>query len=191
MRIDEVERDRAFYKRSGGGVTFSGGEPMLQKDFIKRVLGECKKRRIHTAMDTSGNVSWQSFEETLPFIDLFLYDVKLIDEEKHREATGVSNKKILKNLKNLVNNHAKIIIRIPVIQGVNDSVEEMEKIAKFIKELDSVERTEILNYHQLGSGKYKSLEKDYLAKEIKPLSSEEMEKIKEVFLKKTLKVKVT
>lgn len=189
--MDEVERDDAFYKRSGGGVTFSGGEPMLQKDFLKRLLEECKKRRIHTAIDTSGNVSWQSFEEMLPFIDLFLYDVKLIDEDKHRKFTGVSNKKILKNLKNLVDNHAKIIIRIPVVHGVNDSVEEIEKIATFIKELDSVECTELLNFHQLGSGKYKSLGKEYLSKEVKPLSREEMKKIREKFLKKTLKIKVT
>ncbi len=189
--IEEVVRDRAFYKRSGGGVTFSGGEPMLQKGFLKRLLEEFKKRRIHTAVDTSGSVSWQCFEEMLPFIDLFLYDVKLIDDDKHREVTGVGNKNILKNLKNLVNNHAEIIIRIPVVPGINDSVEEMEKIAMFIKKLDKIEYTELLNFHQLSSGKYNSLGKEYLAKDIKPLGREAMKKLAEVFSKRTLKVKVT
>jgi pyruvate formate lyase activating enzyme len=189
--IDEVERDHVFYNRSGGGVTFSGGEPMLQKNFLKKLLEECKMRDIHTAVDTSGFIPWQSFKEMIDLVDLYLYDIKLIDEEKHRKFTGVSNNIILKNLYNLVNNHANIIIRIPVVRGVNDSIEEMEKIAMFIKNLNGVECTELLNFHQLGSGKYKSLGKEYLAEDIKPLSREEMKKLGELFSKQTLNVKLT
>jgi pyruvate formate lyase activating enzyme len=189
--LEEIGRDNAFYKRSGGGVTFSGGEPMLQMGFLKELVKENKYRKIHTAVDTSGDVPWQSFEAILPFVDLFLYDIKLMDENKHKEFTGVSNKRILENLKQLSTNHTRIIIRTPVIPEVNDSVEEMEKIALFVEELNSIDYIELLTFHQLGSGKYESLGKEYRAKDLQPLDKQQMEKLGEVFSKKGITVKIT
>ena len=120
----EVIKDKAFYDNSGGGVTFSGGECMLQLDFLCEILEKCKSAGIHTAVDTAGNVPWKSFEKILPFTDLFLYDIKAFGAELHRKGTGVSNELILENLKNL-SGRADIIVRIPVIGGYNDNDEEI------------------------------------------------------------------
>ena len=115
----EIEKDRPFYRNSNGGVTFSGGEPLLQKEFIKEILQECKNREINTAVDTAGNIPWQVFEEIKPFVDLFLFDMKAFNEEKHRELTGVGNKRILENLTKLASSDIEIWIRIPIIPEVN------------------------------------------------------------------------
>lgn len=188
--IEEIERDCVFYNRSGGGATFSGGEPMLQIAFLKELLKDSKQKKIHTALDTSGYASWNNFEEVLPYVDLFLYDLKLIDEHKHKIATGVSNKLILNNLKNLSKKCARIIIRVPIIPKVNNSIEEITKIANFIKELEHIELIELLPFHQLGSGKYENLGKEYIAKKFSPPNKEEIKKIRSVFIKKDLKVAI-
>ena len=151
----EVIKDKAFYDNSGGGVTFSGGECMLQLDFLCEILKKCKAAGIHTAVDTAGNVPWKSFEKILPFTDLFLYDIKAFGAELHRKDTGVSNELILENLKNL-SGRADIIVRIPVIGGYNDNDEEIRQIADFLKQIKII-KAELLPYHAMGEHKYTAL----------------------------------
>lgn len=153
--LAEVIKDKAFYDNSGGGVTFSGGECMLQLDFLCEILKKCKAAGIHTAVDTAGNVPWKSFEKILPFTDLFLYDIKAFDAELHRKGTGVSNELILENLKNL-SGRADIIVRIPVIGGYNDNDEEIRQIADFLKQIKII-KAELLPYHAMGEHKYTAL----------------------------------
>lgn len=173
--FSEVIKDKAFYETSGGGVTFSGGECMLQIDFLYEILKKCKKNGIQTAVDTAGNVVWESFEKILPYADLFLYDVKCLDEKKHIYGTGVSNKLILSNLKKLSDMKANIIIRIPIICGFNDDMEEIKNIADFLASIryDSIE---CLPYHKLGEHKYEAL--NMKAPRFDVPSEEKMEKIK-------------
>ena len=153
--LAEVIKDKAFYENSGGGVTFSGGECMLQLDFLCEILEKCKAAGIHTAVDTAGNVPWKSFEKILPFTDLFLYDIKAFGAELHRKGTGVSNELILENLKNL-SGRADIIVRIPVIGGYNDNDEEIRQIADFLKQIKII-KAELLPYHAMGEHKYTAL----------------------------------
>lgn len=151
-----INRDRAFYENSGGGITCSGGECMLQVDALKELLAACKKQGLHTAVDTAGNVPWENFEKILPFTDLFLYDIKAMTPELHKEFTGVDNKLILDNIKKLFACGKKVWIRIPVIGEANDSLEEMQRIVDFLRPF-SPEKVELLPYHALGEGKYSAI----------------------------------
>ena len=154
--FSEVIKDKAFYDNSGGGVTFSGGECMLQIDFLCEILEKCKENGIHTAVDTAGNVPWEYFERILKYTDLFLYDIKLFDREKHKQYTGADNKVILDNLKKLFEGGASVWIRIPVIPGANDTEEEMRKIKEFLKPYSPL-KIELLCYHKMGEHKYDAL----------------------------------
>lgn len=155
--FDEVIKDKIFYETSGGGVTFSGGECMLQIDFLCEILKKCKENGLHTAVDTAGNVPWESFEKILKYTDLFLYDVKLFDSNRHKQYTGVGNERILDNLTKLFKCGANVYIRIPVIGGVNDNEEEMTAIKDFLSSY-SPEKTELLPYHAMGEHKYDALD---------------------------------
>ena len=157
--LSEVLKDTAYYDRSGGGVTFSGGECMLQIDFLAEMLQKCKENGIHTAVDTAGHVPFEHFEKVLPFTDLFLYDLKLLDSERHRQYTGVSNQLILENLQRLFAADAKVWIRIPVIPGVNDQPEEMKLVRKWLDQNGHPEKIELLPYHAMGENKYRALGK--------------------------------
>ena len=152
--IAELIKDRDYYEDSDGGVTFSGGECMLQIDFLLDLLKKCKEQGIHTAIDTAGCVPFENFERILPYADLFLYDIKTTDPIKHLEYTGVKNELILNNLKKLLKIKAKIWIRIPVIASINDSEEEMQAIKKFFDENGWPQKVELLPYHSLGEDKY-------------------------------------
>ena len=154
--LNEILKDKAFYENSKGGATFSGGECMLQIDFLCEILEKCKENGIHTAVDTAGNVPWEYFERILKHTDLFLYDIKLFDKEKHKQYTGADNKVILDNLKKLFEAGANICIRIPIICGVNDSVGEMQRIKSFLQPYRPV-KIELLPYHSLGTHKYDAL----------------------------------
>ena len=154
--FEEILRDKTFYQSSGGGVTFSGGEGMLQLDFLYELLKRCKDSKIHTAVDTAGNVPWSSFEKVLPYTNLFLFDIKAITPELHKKYTGVDNSLLISNLVSLLNQKAKVWIRIPLIHGVNDTEEEMQKIKEFLSE-NKVERIELLPYHSMGDHKYIAL----------------------------------
>ncbi len=159
--VDEVMReilkDKAFYENSGGGVTFSGGECMLQIDFLEEMLKRCKQNGIHTAVDTAGHVSYERFEQILPYTDLFLYDVKCFNSEKHKQYTGVGNELILDNLTNLLGTSKAVWVRIPIIPTVNDTVEEMQRINAFLGTHKKPEKIELLPYHTMGEHKYSAL----------------------------------
>lgn len=153
--LQEVLKDKLFYDTSGGGVTFSGGECMLQADFLREILKACKENGIHTAVDTAGHVAFSQFEKVMPYTDLFLYDVKFMDSRKHKEFTGVDNGLILENLDKLVKKGGRIWARVPVIGGVNDG-QELERIQSFLQKI-GVEKVELLPYHGLGEHKYAAL----------------------------------
>ena len=128
----EIDHDIAFYDESHGGVTFSGGEPLLQREFLGELLAACKARELHTAVDTSGFATWDTLDRIRPLTDLFLYDLKLIDDERHREFTGVTNQPILRNLRDLSALGHTIVIRIPIVPGINDDNESIQQLADFI-----------------------------------------------------------
>ena len=155
----EVVKDKAYYETSNGGVTFSGGECMIQIDFLCEILKMCKENDIHTAVDTAGHMPWESFDKILPFTDLFLYDIKAMNEEIHKEYTGVTNTCILENLKKLLKSNVDVWVRIPVIPGVNDTEDEMQKIKSFFDINSYPEKVELLPYHAMGEHKYASLGK--------------------------------
>jgi pyruvate formate lyase activating enzyme len=162
MSVDEIitiiEKERVFFEQSGGGVTFSGGEPLLHSDLLIKLLEECGKRGIHRVVDTAGNVREEILLEVAKQTDLFLFDLKMMDSTLHKQWTGSDNTLILQNLKKLAETGAGIIIRIPLIGGVNDSDENIEQTAKFISELAG-ERKEVqlLPYHIIAQNKYLKL----------------------------------
>ena len=151
--FEVVLRDAIFYDTSGGGVTFSGGEALLQTEALKELLSLCKTRQLHTALDTAGNVHWQAFEAVMKDTDLFLFDIKLVTDELHLEWTKVSNKRILENVRRLCELEQRVWVRVPVIPGVNCN-DEMKEIAHFVASLPFVDRIELLPYHAYGEGKY-------------------------------------
>ena len=155
-----LTKDKSFYKTSGGGVTFSGGECMLQLDFLVEILKVCKENGIHTAVDTAGCVPYERFEKILPYTDLFLYDVKCFDNEKHRQYTGVGNELILENLKKLLKTNKSVWVRIPIIPTVNDTEEELQSIKGYISSCGKPEKIELLPYHAMGEHKYAALCKE-------------------------------
>ena len=164
--IKELVKDKSFYEASGGGVTFSGGECMLQVDFLCEILKLCRENGIHTAVDTAGYVPWEGFERVMPLSDMFIYDVKAYTDELHREGVGVSNKLILDNLTKLSKNFkGEILVRTPVMPGYNGTDEEMGKIAAFVKGL-GITNVELMPYHKMGEHKYDALGMDVTVYEI-------------------------
>lgn len=148
-----VMRDKKYYDHSGGGLTISGGEAMLQWKFAKELFQKCRQAGIHTAMDTAGNVPYERFTELLPYTDVFLYDIKAIDDQVHRKYTGASNRRILENLQRLIEDGANLEIRIPVVCGVNDNEENMKNTAALINGKSNVKKVKLLPYHSMGVGK--------------------------------------
>ena len=148
--------DRDFYETSGGGVTLSGGECLMQAGFCAKLLKELKKEGIHTAVDTCGFASKESLDKVIPYTDVFLYDIKAYDEDIHIKCTGVSNKQILENLKYLDSLGKAIEIRIPYVPDYNDS--QIEKIAYFLAPLQNITKIRVLPYHNYAGSKYKALD---------------------------------
>lgn len=155
--LAEIERDVPFYDQSGGGVTFSGGEPLLQPGFLSALLRECKTRQIHTVVDTCGYAAWEVFETIRGDVDLFLYDLKLMNNERHQKYTGVSNELILSNLQRLADSGQRITVRIPLIPGINDDSQNLVKAATFIAGLPNITSIELMGYHDIASAKYEAL----------------------------------
>lgn len=156
--INEIEKERVFFDQSGGGVTFSGGEPLLQSKFLIELLDECGKRGIHRTVDTAGLASTEIILEVAKRTDLFLFDLKMMDSAKHRKWVGVPNEKILSNLKLLSEIGARIIIRIPLVGGVNDDAQNMEDTARFVSELSGEKKeVNLLLYHKIAQTKYQKL----------------------------------
>lgn len=173
MTVEEcmkvIMRDKGFYDRSGGGVTVSGGDPLLQSDFVAELFEACHKEDVHTCCESSFHVDWKHIEKVIPHTDLFISDLKLMDSEAHKEWTGVGNEMILENIKRLVDEGHELILRIPVIPGVNDNMENMEAAADYIvNELGNKIRTlQLLSFMRLGEEKYQSLGMPYQMEDVK------------------------
>ena len=187
--IRELRKDLIFYQESDGGVTFSGGEPLEQIDFLAGLLLLCKEENMHTAVDTCGYTPWSNLERILSLVDLWLFDLKILDEQKHKHYTGVSNQLILENLRRLSKKTKKIEIRIPLIPGVNDNIEEMAEMAGLIRSL-SLSEVNILPFHRLGLEKYRRLGLSANMEEIGALSQKDIEVVKQLFSKHKLRVNI-
>jgi len=185
--IDEVRKDTVFYDQSNGGVTFSGGEPLAQLDFLKELLIKAKTFGLHTTVDTTGYSKWENIEEILPYVDLFLLDVKHMDSEKHKEFTGVSNELILENIKKISDAGKRIFARMPVIPTVNDDDNNLTKMGEFLSSIQ-IEQINILPYHDIAKNKYKQLGKIYKLKDLEVPSDEQMSCVEEKLKSYGLKV---
>jgi pyruvate formate lyase activating enzyme len=155
--LEIIERERVHIEQSGGGVTFSGGEPLMYPEFLLEMLNECGKKNLHRTVDTTGFADTKILLEVAKQTDLFLYDLKLINSEKHKNWTGVNNQLILKNLKILAESGAEINIRIPLIKNVNSDKDELVKMAEFISELPGKQKVNLLPYHNIAKNKYNKL----------------------------------
>lgn len=151
--MDELKKDEIFYEQSGGGVTFSGGEPMMQIDFLRELLDECKRCNYHTAVDTTGYAAFEDFKKIYNLVGLFLYDLKIMDDEAHEKYTGVSNKLILGNLFRLAYMGDKLEIRIPLIPDITDTENNIEEILKFLSAQKNIQKINLLPYNKLSEDK--------------------------------------
>lgn len=182
--MEIVERDRPYYNRSGGGLTLSGGESLLQPDFATALLRAAKERGINTAMESTGFAKFETIERYLPYLDTYLMDLKHTNSAKHKEFTGVPNDLIMKNaMKIAESGMTNLVIRVPVIPGFNDRVDEIESIARFASGLKGVKKMHILPYHRLGQDKYEGLGREYLMHGVVPPTNEHMKMLQEAAMK--------
>jgi pyruvate formate lyase activating enzyme len=184
MSVDEVyqevARDRPFYQESDGGLTVSGGEPLNQTDFVVELFKRCQSTGIHTCMDTCGYANHGTWEKVLPYTDLVLFDVKLMDPSAHKKVTGKSNRQILRSLKVVTASGVPVIVRIPVIPGINDSGENLTVIAQHLVTL-GLKEVNLLPYHRFGAGKYSMLDKQYSLSELRTPDDDRLEKMVKIF----------
>jgi len=187
-----LERDRIFIERSGGGVTFSGGEPMMQPDFLIETLKKCSREGFHTAIDTSGFFPSELIGKVLPYTSIFLFDLKHMDPGKHEKFTGVTNALILENLRLLLNSDAEILLRIPVIPGINDDEQHLSELRNYIDKFNTgrIKMINLLPYHKTGASKYRKFNREDRMKDCKPPSPERMKELKKFFSTTGLKVKI-
>ncbi len=173
--MEEIKKDVVFYRQSGGGASFSGGEPLLQHVFLCSLLETCKREGIHTTVDTTGYTSPAILERVAENTDLFLYDIKTLDDDLHRQYTGVSNQRILANLRLLAKWKKDIIIRVPVIPGINDNEISIRAIGVFVARIGGVRELHLLPYHESGVEKYHRLGMEYTMKAVSPPRPEKLE----------------
>lgn len=189
--LETIEKDRSFYKKSGGGITVSGGEAMVQPEFTAALLKKCKERDLHTCLDTTGYAKWELFEKILPYVDLVLLDIKHMNSDKSYTLTGVRNELILENAKKIAAFGSALQIRIPIIPGLNDTEENLRATSEFCLELGpSVKTVQILPYHRLGSAKYERLHRKYELEDLEPPGDEHMESCKKIIESYGLRVKI-
>lgn len=174
----EIEKDAVGYRRSGGGVTIGGGELTMQSEFATAVLARCRRVFYHTAIETCGFTKWKNLERILPQVKLLYYDIKHMDDAVHKKITGASNKVILENAKKAART-CTMIIRIPVVPGLNDSKDNIEATARFALGLGgNVQRLELLPYHNFGAASYRRLGREYLLPDVVPHTREQMQELK-------------
>jgi pyruvate formate lyase activating enzyme len=159
--LAQIEKDSPFYEESGGGVTFSGGDPLAQGGFLQALLEGCRRREIHTAVETAGYAPWAAFERIRAYTDLFLFDLKLADPALHRKYCGVENAPILANLRRLAAEGSQVVVRIPLIPGVNDGEAELQGMGTIVAGLPGAVRVDLLPYHRAGAEKYRRLGREY------------------------------
>jgi len=174
--LAEIAKDQVFFDESGGGVTLSGGEPLMQAAFVEALLDACHERRIHVAIDTCGHVPREKLQRISRKADLFLFDLKLIDSALHKRYTGASNELILSNLQFLAREQKSIIVRVPLVPGVTDSRDNLEGIRNLLLRM-GLRRVDLLPYHEIGVGKYPKLQMGYRLHGLKPPPSEEVQGI--------------
>jgi len=179
--VAEAERDRVFYEKSGGGVTLSGGEPLAQPEFSAALLAAFRSLGFHTALDTSGLARWEVLERLASLSDLILYDLKVVDESKHKEWTGVSNTIILKNLRQLAALNKAVHVRMPLVSGVNDDETSVRAAVEFLRPLTALRRVDLLAYHKGGQEKYRNLGQELCFRIFAPPSPERTEEIRRMF----------
>lgn len=184
--IKEVKKDSAQFRRSKGGLTISGGEPLMQEEFTKQLLIEAKRNGINTAIETTGYGNEKFIEEIIPLIDVILLDIKNMNSEKHKEFTGVDNKIILENTKRIAELAKELIIRVPVIQGFNADKKSIREIAKFVRSLETIDEIHLLPYHKMGVNKYECLGRDYELLGLEKPSEKLMDDLREEVLKEGL-----
>jgi pyruvate formate lyase activating enzyme len=177
--VAQIEKDRPYFENSGGGVTFSGGEPLMQWEFLLGVLKKCKEKNIHTALETCGHVAGDIFQEVLRYVDLVLYDLKHLDPVRHKEGTGVTNRLILENLEKISQGNIRFWLRVPLIPGFNDSPEYIKTLGEFASETRA-EKISLMPFHCWGEGKYERLGKIYRYKGVPDGTVEEAEKLKKI-----------
>lgn len=178
--MTDIEKDRIYYRRSGGGVTLSGGESLAQPDFAAAILRACKERGINTALESTACAGYDKIQKLLPYLDVYLMDIKHINSQKHKEFTTQPNELILENAKRLAADAKKLIIRVPVIPTFNDTEQEIRDIAEFTKSLKTVEELHLLPYHRLGEDKYKGLGRTYEMHGIDLIPAEHIQRLKKV-----------
>ena len=188
--MPELLSDMPYYRRSGGGITLSGGEVLCQADFARELLRECKENGLHTAVESAASSSFSEIEKILPYLDLYLMDIKHTDSQKHKEYTGVSNERILENARKIAESGVELIIRTPVIPGFNDTAEEIRAISHFARTLPGVKEHHLLPYHRLGQDKYAGLGRKYSLADIEPPSREKMEYLLSIAETSGLKCKI-
>jgi pyruvate formate lyase activating enzyme len=188
--LEEAERDRPFYEESGGGVTFSGGEPFLQPEFLLAALRECRRRSLHTCVDTCGYVDFQLLQDITPWIDLFLFDLKIIDSASHRLHTGEDNEVILRNLRHLLADKRTVTVRFPLIPGYTDDRDNIDQIATLILNINNSTEISVLPYHSMSEDKYRRLGKTSIRIPGQSPSQEQIDRVVERFHRLGLKVKV-
>ena len=188
--MPEILADLPYYRRSEGGVTLSGGEVLCQADFAKELLKACKEEGLHTAIESAASAPFSEIEKLLPYLDLYLMDIKHMDSQKHKEYTGVGNERILENAKKIAESGVELIIRTPVVPTFNDTPEDIKAISSFAKSLQSVKEHHLLPYHRLGTDKYFGLGRNYSLKEIEPPTKEKMEYLLSVAEQSELKCKI-
>jgi pyruvate formate lyase activating enzyme len=179
--LEEIEKDRLFYRRSNGGVTIGGGEPTMQAEFVASVLRECHRLNLHTAIETSGFAKWDSLKRVLEHTDLVYFDIKHMNLNEHIKLTGASNEIILQNARRVADSKTPMIIRVPIIPGYNDSKDNMQSTARFIVDL-GVKRVELLAYHRLGEHKYEWTGKEYQLKGLEPPIREHMIELEKTYV---------
>ncbi len=172
---EEIASDRIFWERSRGGITLSGGEPLAQANFARAFLEICKARHVHTALETCLYAPKEALESLVPFVDLFICDMKIMENEKHRQYTGVSNEVIKKNLEYLLASSREVLVRMPLIPGINDDEKNLTEMAHFLKSHGRETKIEILPYHSFGEPKYAQLGRQYEMSEISPPSKDALE----------------
>jgi pyruvate formate lyase activating enzyme len=190
--LEILSKEKVFIDQSKGGVTFSGGEPMLQIEFLLDALKACKGNGYHTTIDTSGYSTAENYKSIIPYTDLFLLDIKHLDNARHIESTGASNIGILENYRLLLDCGKDVMVRIPVIPGINDDKNHLQKLKQFLSDTktDSLKRINLLPFHKIGSSKYKRFNIPYRMKGVEPPSKDEMQKLKEFFMETGIKVKI-
>ncbi|MEE9443988.1 MAG: glycyl-radical enzyme activating protein [candidate division Zixibacteria bacterium] len=188
--MDEISKDKIFYEQSGGGVTFSGGEPMMQVDFLCELLKTCKNEEYHTVVDTSGYAPTEDFDKVHTLTDLFLFDLKLIDEKEHKKYVGVSNKLILENITQLLKWGNIVVPRIPLIPDITDTETNLQNTADFLAELKTIQNVSLLPYNKLAEDKRQKFSMEQRLGKLDSQTKEELNQIAGIFERRGFQVSI-